>query len=351
MHQDVSAGATGLPTAVVHTPLYADHDTGAGHPESPLRYTVVVNALKKSALCRNLLWLEPREAEEPELAPCHSEKYIQTAKHDILAGHHYLSTGDTAVCRWSWKPAVHAAGASFTAVDAVMESRAKNAFCVVRPPGHHATRVRGMGFCVFNNIALAARYAQQRYGIGKVLIADWDVHHGNGTQDIFYEDDSVFFFSTHQWPWYPGTGARDETGRGRGLGTTMNRPFPAGAGRAEILGAFGDDLQAAVQKFKPELILTSAGFDSRHGDPLGHFLLTDEDFADLTRLMLDVADEFADGRLVSVLEGGYQLEGLSQACKAHCRVLANHGGACPASQPPPAASLAIPPSGFDEFEW
>src|ERR1039458_2285749 len=175
-------------------------------------------------------------------------------------------------------------------------------------------------FCIFNNVAIAARYAQ-RHGIERVLIADWDVHHGNGTQDIFYADGSVFFFSTHQHPWYPGTGRPDETGAGVGPGATLNCPFPAGAGRAEILGAFQDRLLPAARDFQPDLVLISAGFDSRLGDPLGRFTLSDADFTDLTTLMLEVADTYAGGRLVSVLEGGYSLEGLASAAVAHVSAL------------------------------
>jgi acetoin utilization deacetylase AcuC-like enzyme len=236
----------------------------------------------------------------------------------------FLSTGDTPISDGSWDAALHAAGGACEAVDQVLARDLKNAFCVLRPPGHHATPNRGMGFCVFNNVAVAARYAQQQHGIGKVLIVDWDVHHGNGTQDIFYDDDSVFFYSTHQWPWYPGTGARDETGSGSGLGTTKNRPCRAGSGRREITGAFEEDMPGILKEFRPELVLISAGFDSRRGDPLGGLQLEDEDFADLTRLMLEIADEYAEGRVVSLLEGGYALEGLAAASLAHCRALAEH---------------------------
>src|SRR5205823_4535682 len=200
---------------------------------------------------------------------------------------------------------------------AVIGGELRTAFCIVRPPGHHATPDRGMGFCIFNNIAVAARYAQTRHKAGRVLIADWDVHHGNGTQDIFYADGSVLFFSTHQSPWYPGTGSADETGYAEGEGKTINCPFPAGSGRQEIAGAFEQLLIPAADEFKPDLVLISAGFDSRAGDPLGHFLLTDADFADLTSIMLTIADEHAEGRLVSVLEGGYSLSGLAAATRAH----------------------------------
>jgi len=199
----------------------------------------------------------------------------------------------------------------------VMEGRAVNAFCAVRPPGHHASEERGMGFCLFNNIAIAARYAQKKYGVGRALIVDWDVHHGNGTQDIFYRDGSVFYFSTHQSPWYPGTGDADETGEGPGKGTTMNVPCASGSGRKEILDAFQHKLLPAARNFKPDLTLISAGFDSRLGDPLGELTLSDADFSDLTHIMLEIGG----GRLVSVLEGGYSLSGLGAASAAHVEAL------------------------------
>ena len=178
-----------------------------------------------------------------------------------------------------------------------------------------------MGFCLLNNIAIGARYAQKKHKIERVLIVDWDVHHGNGTQDIFYTDPTVFFFSTHQWPLYPGTGRADEIGSGAGKGTTMNFPFPAGSGRKEIFGAVKDSLAPAVERFRPDLVMISAGFDSRIDDLLGRFTLTDQDFADLTRLVMELAAVHAAGRVVSLLEGGYNLSGLGSAAAAHVKVL------------------------------
>jgi acetoin utilization deacetylase AcuC-like enzyme len=251
----------------------------------------------------------------------HHRPYIELVEREVSQNRAQLSTGDTDINRHSSQAARAAVGCALNAVDAVCEGTVQNGFCVTRPPGHHASAERGMGFCLFNTVAVAARYAQTRFGLNRVAILDWDVHHGNGTQDIFYSDDSVLFFSTHQWPLYPGTGAADERGEGNGEGLTINCPFPAGSGREEIVGAFEQRFIPAANEFKPEMLFISAGFDSRIGDPLGQFTLSDQDFADLTRMMLDVAARHCRDRVVSVLEGGYSLSGLAQAAEAHVRVL------------------------------
>jgi acetoin utilization deacetylase AcuC-like enzyme len=277
--------------------------------------------LEDAGLTEKLVRIPARDATRAELRRVHSSEYLDLTEHHIKEGAGELSTGDTVVCVESWDAAVRAAGLALGATEAVMKGRVKNAFCAVRPPGHHATGDGGMGFCIFNNVALAARHAQKVFGIQRVLIVDWDVHHGNGTQDIFYSDPSVFFFSTHQSPWYPGTGAANETGEGAAEGMTLNCPFPAGSGRDRILGAFHEKFAPRVEEFRPDLVLISAGFDSRAGDPLGRFLLTDTDFADLTAVMLEIAHKYAGGRLISVLEGGYDLNGLARAVSAHAHAL------------------------------
>jgi acetoin utilization deacetylase AcuC-like enzyme len=303
--------------------IYRKHLEGRDHhPEQPERYDAVMQGLDRAGLTSRLSSVAARAATDDELLLCHTPQYLEIVREDFASGMAHLTTGDTDITPNSMEVALHAVGGVLNAVDAVMTGAAGNAFCAVRPPGHHATAHRGMGFCLFNNVAIAARHAQKKHGVERVLILDWDVHHGNGTQDIFYGDRSVFFFSSHQWPLYPGTGRADETGESAGRGTTMNFPLPAGSGRAEVLGAVRESLVPAMEEFRPDLVLISAGFDSRIGDLLGRFTLTDEDFTDLTRTAMEIADRHAGGRVVSLLEGGYALPGLASAAAAHVETLA-----------------------------
>ena len=304
-------------TQVFYDPATRRHEPGGNHPENPTRLDAVMEAVRTLEGQGRLGVSAPRPASEDEILRVHSPEYLKLVRSEIAAGRRALSTGDTEISPGSLDAALAAAGTVVSAVDAVMGGRARNAFCALRPPGHHASQARGMGFCVFNNIAIGARHAARRHGVGRILIADWDVHHGNGTQAVFWNDGSVLFFDTHQHPWYPGTGSPDETGEGKGRGLIVNRPFPAGSGCSEILGAFRTALVPAAERFRPELVMISAGFDSRAGDPLGQFTLTDADFADLTTIVLEIARQHARGRVVSVLEGGYARDGLARAVGAH----------------------------------
>jgi acetoin utilization deacetylase AcuC-like enzyme len=308
-------------TSLVEDDIYLKHDTGESAWENSRRLKAVHDGLKDANLLGSLNPVAPQKADPGWVELVHRKEYVETAKRDAESGAKVLSTGHTLLSKDSYDVALWAVGGALSACDAVMGGKTRNAFCAVRPPGHHAGRDKGMGFCIFNNAAVAARYVQKKYGVEKVLIVDWDVHHGNGTQEIFYEDGSVFYFSTHQWPWYPFTGSEEETGEGKGRGTTLNAPLPAGSGDEELVGAFETGLLPHALKFKPDFILISAGFDSRNADPLGRFRLTDEGFKKLTRIMLRIADESAEGRLVSILEGGYSLKGLSLAVPAHVEAL------------------------------
>lgn len=269
------------------------------------------------ALWQQLREIEAREAPRGDIQAAHSSQLYKLIERVVSEGTGYLDA-DTVVSMRSMDAAKHAAGAACQAVDLIMAGEVKNAFVPVRPPGHHATAERSMGFCLFNNVAIAARYAQNKYPeIERVAILDWDVHHGNGTQGIFYDDPSVFFFSAHQYPWYPGTGSRGEKGTGRGLGYTLNLPLRAATPAAEHKRGFEAAIDEMSAKFQPDLIIISAGFDSHIHDPLGQLLLSDQDFIDMTRAVNQWADSSCEGRVVSCLEGGYNLETLGETVRSH----------------------------------
>jgi acetoin utilization deacetylase AcuC-like enzyme len=281
-----------------------------------------MDALRNDAsLWSSLVEVEAREAPRGDIQAAHSPQLYKQVERVVSEGLGYLDA-DTVVSLRSFDAAKHAAGAPCQAIDLIMKGEVSNAFVPVRPPGHHATEERAMGFCLFNNVAVAARYAQQHYPeIERIAIIDWDVHHGNGTQGIFYADPSVYFFSSHQYPWYPGTGTRGEKGTGRGRGYTLNLPLRAATPATEQKRAFEAALDEMAANFTPDLIIISAGFDSHLGDPLGQLLLEDKDFVDMTRALKEWAASSCEGRLVSCLEGGYNLETLGETVRAHVEEL------------------------------
>ena len=316
-HGAVTRAAAQPAAQVFYNPLTLQHEPPKDHPERPARVEAAIEAARALARDGRVSIRSPRLATDDDLLLVHTPEYLKNVRAEILAGRKTLSTGDTDLSARSMEAALAAAGAVVAGVDAVVSEGARRAFCIARPPGHHASQRRGMGFCLFNNIAIGARHARRRHGIDRILIADWDVHHGNGTQEVFWDDGSVLFFDTHQHPWYPGTGLAAETGEGKARGLIFNRPFPAGSGRTEILKVFRETLVPAAERFRPQLVMISAGFDSRAGDPLGQFTLTDTDFAELTATVAEIARQHAEGRVVSVLEGGYNLDGLSSAVRSH----------------------------------
>ena len=302
-------------TAFVYHPDYLNHDTGYGHPERPDRLRASLAALQQSDVWDQLHHIEPQPATVEQITYAHNSGY---SEHIRLSCESEIPLSyDTPVGHDSYDIALLSTGGVLCAAEAVVTKKVKNAFAVVRPPGHHATPGQSMGFCLFNNIAITARYLQREHDVGRVAIVDWDVHHGNGTQDIFYEDESVLFFSIHQSPLYPGTGSRYEQGSGKARGTILNVPMQRDTGDDEYIRVFEDVLIPALQDFSPEFILISAGFDAHYLDPLANIYITAEGFATLTDLVLDVAEEIASGNVVSVLEGGYSLEGLSESVVAH----------------------------------
>jgi acetoin utilization deacetylase AcuC-like enzyme len=308
-------------TILYTDPLFLRHNTGR-HPECADRLRAVTARLEQAGLtakCRPGEYV-PLQADDARRV--HAAAQVQLAKQVAEHGGGYLDS-DTRVSRDSYDVALAAAGACAAAVDAVLAGSDRNALCLVRPPGHHATPTHSMGFCLFNNIALAANRARTAHGLTRVLIVDWDVHHGNGTQDVFYEAPDVVFYSVHRYGrgFYPGTGAADETGRGPGAGHVFNLPLPYGVSRKQYLAAFTTTLEKAADAIRPELVLVSAGFDAHASDPIGSLGLETEDFTILTRRVLDVARTHAQGRLVSCLEGGYNLNALAEGVQTHLEEL------------------------------
>jgi len=309
-------------TGLVYDELYLLHDTGPHHPETAQRLTAILETLEDAGLLNKLLRIKPVPAERGVLELCHESSYIDSFKNAVDSGLPFLHTPECPISPGTFEAALNAVGAVLKGIDKVMEGGVKNCFCAVRPPGHHAERSRAMGFCYFNNVAIASRYLQKQHSLERIVVIDWDVHHGNGTQHIFEDDATIFYTSFHQDPasCYPGSGWASETGSGEGQGYTLNLPMPPGAGKDEYLEAM-EKIEQAMDKFKPQFVLISAGFDAHLADPLAHIRLTEKEYEELTRRIKNIAEKHAEGRLVSVLEGGYNLKALGKSVKTHMQVL------------------------------
>jgi acetoin utilization deacetylase AcuC-like enzyme len=308
-------------TGLVYHPDFLKHEMGAGHPESPDRLRAIMTRLQSAGVLDRVTQIEPRMATEEWIVQVHSPAYVRRLKAQAPTSGRVSLDPDTTMSPGTLAAALLAVGATLAAADSIMAGQVQNAFCAVRPPGHHAERDRAMGFCFFNNVAIVTRYLQRHHGIQRVLIVDWDVHHGNGTQHSFYEDPTVLFFSTHQFPHYPGTGRASERGDGPAEGLTINVPMVPGQGDAEYQAMFERVLVPAADHFKPEFIVISAGFDAHRDDPLASMGLTDEGYAVLTRIVTDIAQRHSHGRVLSSLEGGYNLDALGASVERHVGAL------------------------------
>ena len=295
-------------TGFVDHAIYDLHIQSPGHPECPERLQSIRTELETRGLVNSLhrLSLEPLDVRH--LFEVHRQDYVEKVSDVSERGGGYLDDGDTRACKHSSKAAKMAASGVIEAAQAIMQKKITNAFCAVRPPGHHALPTNAMGFCIFNNVAIAARYLQKRFFLERILIIDFDVHHGNGTQDIFYDEPNIYFFSTHQYPFYPGTGSAAERGRGFGEGYTMNVPLLENSSGARILEALEGPLYSVMQDYKPQFILLSSGYDAFHDDPVGGLNVQRSEFRQINKIILTMAQEFSQGRLLSVLEGGYNTE-------------------------------------------
>ena len=310
-----------MATALITHPAFLEHETGAHHPERADRMRAIDDALADERFASLVRRLAPlRDDDQTYITLAHRKAYLTEVKDfasRVVKGHDYLDGGDPVVSPGTWEAARRAVGAGLDAVDAVMSGEVTNAFCQIRPPGHHAESERAMGFCLFNNIAIAAYYTRERYGAERVAVVDFDVHHGNGTQEIFWSDKNLFYGSTHQMPLFPGTGAVDETG----VGNIFNAPLRAGDDREAFEEAFQNRILGPLHDFAPDFLLISAGFDAHRRDPLGGLNLVEEDFQWATESLTEVAGRHTNGRVVSMLEGGYDLTALARSVAAHVDAL------------------------------
>jgi len=310
-----------MKTGFLYDPSFLEHRTERGHPERSERLSATMEHLERQEWFNGLTGIAPRLADRRWVEAVHSGEYIDRAEQACRRGQRHLDVLDVSISERSWDVALLAAGGALELADRVIASEVSNAFGLVRPPGHHAEKATALGFCLFNNVAVLARYLQIRHGLDKVLILDWDVHHGNGTQHTFEEDPSVLYVSLHQYPFYPGTGAASETGVGRGEGATLNCPMSAGATDTDYERAFRERVLPKMDAFAPEAVIISAGFDAHRADPLANIELSTGFFGWMTERMMEVADKHAGGRLVSLLEGGYDLDALARCVAIHLSVL------------------------------
>ena len=308
-----------MKVGLVYDPICLQHDTGQ-HVENASRLEAITSHLEQTRLKQKLTSIKPRAASIEELSLVHHQQHISHIQETAQKGGGWLDA-DTVMSPSSYEAAVYAAGGAIRATDAVINGEVDSAFALVRPPGHHATATRAMGFCLFNNVAIATKYALDKYKLERTLIIDFDVHHGNGTQDIFYNNPQVLYLSTHQYPFYPGTGSLDETGSGAARGTTVNIPLPAGCGDAEYLQVFEQIVAPAVRRFKPQLILVSAGYDSHWADGIAIMQVSVTGFVQMVRVIKGLAEELCSGRLVFTLEGGYNITALAASVRATFEVL------------------------------
>ena len=308
-------------TGYISDPFYLKHKNEP-HPENPGRLNAIQKNIESSKYYNNLTLIQPRKATLEDITQIHDKGYIKSVEDSCRNGVRNLDA-DTVISPDSYQAALLSAGAGLEAVDIILEGTVENAFCAVRPPGHHAEQNIAMGFCLFNNVGVIARYAQDVKKLEKVFIFDWDVHHGNGTQHSFYKDSSIYYSSIHQYPFYPGTGSVDETGTGDGLGSNLNLPMRAYSCDADYINAIDHKLIPVIQKFNPDLIIISAGFDAHENDPLAQINLSTECYGKMTEKLMEIANDVCDGRILSMLEGGYDYSALADSVQLHVETLSN----------------------------